>query len=129
MNKMILIVAALLLAVNLTGCHSWHPVTVSPRQFIEEEQPDRIRVWRQGVPSTEVRYPLIEGDILTSTVPSEPPVGIALTDITRIDVRRFSQRQTLALVLGVAAASALVVGLIMAASIDLGGGSGWGFGY
>ena len=95
-------VAVLMLVLHLGGCATWQPVTVSPRQFIEEERPDHIRVWRDERP-TQVRSPRIEGDILTSTIPYEPPVGIALTDITAIESRHFSIGRSGLLVAGTAA--------------------------
>jgi len=93
-------VAALMFVLHLGACSTWRPVTVSPRQFIEEEQPDRIRVW-QDARATELRDPRIGGDTLTSMVPNERG-KIALTDITLIEVRRFSYGRTLFLGLGVA---------------------------
>ncbi len=41
------LVAALLLAVHLTGCHSWRTTTIS--QLIAEEEPSFVRVtWTNG---------------------------------------------------------------------------------
>ena len=55
-------VAALLLVLHLGACvHTWRHITVSPRQLIEVEQPDRIRVW-QDDQATELRNPRIDGD-------------------------------------------------------------------
>ena len=101
-------IAVLMLLLHLGACTTWRPVTLSPRQFIEEEQPDRIRVWRQGERATEVRGPRIDGDILTSTVPTEPPVGIALTDVTLMEVRGFNYPLLLLAVLGAGVAGLLL---------------------
>ena len=95
-------IVALMLVLDLGACTTWRPVTVSPRQFIEEEQPDRIRVW-QDERGTEFRHPRIDGDTLTSMVPNEPG-KISLTDVTLIEVRRFSYGRTVFLVLGVGVA-------------------------
>ena len=103
-------VAVLMLVLHLGACTTWRPVTVSPRQFDEEEQPDRVRVW-QDERATELRNPVIEGDILTTTVPTEPPVGIALTDIASMEARGFALNRTILMVL-------IPAGLFVAAGLS-----------
>ena len=51
--------------VDLTTCYTWRSVpTPSPAQFIEAEQPDRVRVATEDVTELELENPSIEGDAL-----------------------------------------------------------------
>jgi hypothetical protein len=79
----------------------WRPVAVSPRQFIEEEQPSRVRVWQDGR-ATQFREPVINGDTLSSSVSTEP-AGIALTDIAVMEWRQFSTSSSVLLGVGLLA--------------------------
>ena len=101
-------VALLMLVLHLGACTTWGPVTVNPRQFIEEERPARIRVW-QDERATELRNPVIDGDTIGSTIVPRTLPRIALTDITSIEARRPSSVRTLALTLGVVGAIIVVV--------------------
>jgi hypothetical protein len=85
-------VAALLLVLHLGACTTWSLVTVSPQQLIEEDHPDRVRVWHDGQ-ATEFLDPRIDGNAITSTIPTE--LGrIPLTDITFMEVNEFSSNRT-----------------------------------
>jgi hypothetical protein len=70
-------VLLLFLLLHLTACHTWQPVaTPSPSQFIEAEQPDRVRVLMRGGSQVELENPLVEGDELVA-----PGVSMPLADI------------------------------------------------
>ena len=70
--------------LHLTACQTWHSVsTASPSQFIEAEQPDRVRVSGGGVLDLELERPAVDGDQLVA------PGGFSmpLADILRLEVR------------------------------------------
>ena len=121
-------VAALLLVLHLGACTTWRPVTVNPQQFIEEEQPDRIRVW-QNERATVLRDPVMDRDtqsLLGGVRPdglfTTEPAEIALTDITLIEARRPSNGRTITLAVGVAVVfSFVVVTLISLQGWQMGG--------
>ena len=102
-------VAALIFVLHLGGCTSWSPVTVSPRQFIEEEQPERIRIFHADGTRIELTDPRVEMDSITalSSVRVSPvefrsePVRIPLTDVRAFEVRRFSAGRTFTFVVGI----------------------------
>ena len=93
-------VALILLVLHLTGCYSWQPATVGPRQFIEEEEPGHIRIVQADGERMELRNPRVEADSLTARVSSNLRTGtvrIALTDISVVEARRLKSAATLAL--------------------------------
>ena len=62
-------IAALLL-VLVTACHSWQPVTVSPRRLIVEEEESPIRVVLSDGTELILRDATIQSDsIITGRVP------------------------------------------------------------
>ena len=77
-------VALLMLVLHLGSCTTWRPIAVSPQQFIEEEQPDRIGVWQEER-ATELHLPVIEGDTITRSV-SLLPFGAQGQDANRAGV-------------------------------------------
>lgn len=88
---------SLMLLLHLAGCYSWQPVTVSPRQFVEDEQPGHIRISQGDDEELELRNPRIEGDSLAARISTYNRTGIvriALTDITAFRARRFSTLKT-----------------------------------
>ena len=108
-------VALLMLVLHLTGCYSWQPVTVSPRQFIEEEQPGQIRILQADGTRMELRDPSIETDSLAARVSSRLRTGnvrIALSDIDSVEARRISTPLTTLVVVltGAGLVAALVSG-------------------
>ena len=91
-------VALFMLAMHLNGCYSWQPATLSPRQFIEEEEPGQIRIVQTDGERMELRNPRIEADSLTARISTRLRTGnvrIALSDIDSIEARRFSVARTL----------------------------------
>jgi len=100
----------LFLLLHLTACQTWHSVsTASPSQFIEAEQPDRVRVSGRGVLDLELVSPSVEGDQLVGAGDFSMP----LEDVLRLEVREFSLGRTIGagflLVVGVQVAIVLAV--------------------
>ena len=104
-------VLLLFLLLNLTACQTWQSVnTASPSQFIEAEQPDRVRVSGGGVLERELVSPLVEGDQLVGAGGFSMP----LEDVLRLETRGFSLDRTILLALGVGVVLpvALLIGLL-----------------
>ena len=98
-------VLLLFLLLNLTACSSWQNIgPVSPGQFIELDQPDRVRVTGRGVLEVEVLSPSVEGDHLVGLGDFTMPLG----DIFGLEVRGLSLVRTVLLALPVM----LVVGAV-----------------
>ncbi len=89
-----LLLMGLLLQVG--ACAGWRPVNASPREFIEEEEPDRIRIYRTDGTRRELVDPRIERDSLTARLPSAgeqdeaetESVRIALSEVALLEARR-----------------------------------------
>ena len=91
-------VLLLFLVLNLTACSSWQNIgPVSPGQFIELDQPDRVRVTGRGVLEVEVLSPSVEGDQLVGLGDFSMPLG----DIFGLEVRGLSLVRTVLLALPV----------------------------
>ena len=87
-------VLLLFLLLNLTACTSWQPAaTPSPTQFVEVEQPDRVRVTVRDGTESVLEEPSVEGDELVGSV-EEASVRVPFGDIVRFEVRRFSVGRT-----------------------------------
>jgi hypothetical protein len=101
-------VLLLFLLLNLTACQTWHSVsTASPSQFIEVEQPDRVRVSGGSVVDLELVSPSVEGDQLLGAGGFSMP----LEDVLRLEVRGFSLGRTI--LAGVGAYAAVILGLVL----------------
>ena len=93
-------VLLLFLLLNLTACSSWQNIgPVSPGQFIELDQPDRVRVTGRGVLEVEVLSPSVEADQLVGLGDFSMPLG----DIFGLEVRGLSLVRTVLLALPVMA--------------------------
>ena len=111
-------VLLLFLVLHLTACMSWQSAaTPSPSQFIEAEQPDRVRVTTQDGTQVELENPSVEGDELVASGGFSMPSA----DVVILESRKFSMDRTVLLVLG--GVLALPVALIAALLIDCGGQS------
>ena len=83
--------------LNLAACTSWQSAaTPSPSQFIEAEQPDRVRVTTQDGTEWELENPSVEGDELVAV----GDFSVPLADIVRLEIRAFSMDRTALTVLG-----------------------------
>jgi len=112
-------VLLLFLLLNLTACSSWQSIgPVSPSQFIEAEQPERVRVYMRGGGQAELESPSVEGDALVA-----PNVSMPLADIIGLEVREFSMDRTMILLGGVAAGVLVVAVALVVATIEICDGS------
>ncbi len=86
-------VLLLFLLLYLTACQTWQAVSldaISPAQFIEEDQPERVRVTGRDVLDLELVSPSVEGDQLVGAGDFSMP----LEDVLRLEVRGFSLGRT-----------------------------------
>ena len=112
-------VLLLLLLLNLTACSTWQSVgPVSLSQFIEAEQPERVRVYIQGGGQVELESPSVEGDALVA-----PNISMPLADIIGLEVREFSMDRTMILLGGVAAGVLVAAVAVVLATIKVCHGS------
>ena len=112
-------VLLLFLVLHLTACSSWQSIgPVSPSQFIEAEQPERVRVYMRGGGQVELESPSVEGDALVA-----PNVSMPLADIIGLEVREFSMDRTMILLGGVAAGVLVVAVAVVLATIEICDGS------
>ena len=80
-------VLMLFLVLHLAACVTWQDIaTPSQAQFIEIEQPDRVRVLLRGGNELELERPAVDGDELVA------PGGFSrpLADILRLEIRKIS---------------------------------------
>ena len=97
------------LLINLTACQTWQPVSLealSPAQFVEEDRPDRLRVFISGKPLNpiELEGPTVDGDELIASGTAVP-----LADITRIEVSKISIGRSV----GFGSLAAMAAGLVI----------------
>ena len=79
-------VLLLFLLLNLTACSSWQSIgPVSPSQFIELDQPERVRVLLRGGNELELERPAVDGDELVAPGNFSMP----LADVLVLEVQRF----------------------------------------
>ena len=115
-------VLLLFLLLNLTACQTWQAVTPTPMsvaQLIEEDQPERVRVYMRGGDQMELERPAVDGDELVA------PGGFSmpLADVLALEVRRFDVARTILRVGGGATAAFVVyVGLCWPDDFDPPGG-------
>ena len=101
--------AVAIVSLALTGCKSWHPTTVSPRQVLRTENPRTVRITDIDGSVVTVRHPMIRNDsIVTSdTNPLGAPVialGVPSSDVNVLEVERFDGKKTvIATAIGVGA--------------------------
>jgi len=69
-------------------------VTASPREWVEREQPERIRVTHVEGWRIDVRDPFVKGDSLTATFSAAQDVSFAFTDVLSVEARRTSMIRT-----------------------------------
>ena len=108
------VIAALLL-VQLTACYSWRPTTVSPQTLIPVEQPSEVRVMLTSQETITLTYPTLRNDSISGVVPYLDGYrrAVAVSDISRLEVRRVSTGRTLALVLPLAGVAAIFIGYLI----------------
>ena len=105
--------------LHLVACSTWHSVgLVSPSQFIEAEQPERVRVDMRGGDQVELDNPSVEGDALMAQNVSMP-----LADIIGLEVRGFSIGRTMILLGGVAIGAMVAAAAVALSTIEICDGS------
>ena len=106
--------------LHLTACSTWQSVgPVSPSQFIEAEQPERVRVYMRSGGQVDLERPAVDGDELVA------PGGFSmpLADVLMLEVQRFDVARTILRVGGaVTAAFVVYVGLCWPDDFDPPGG-------
>jgi len=90
------------LLVQAVGCTAWEVQQVSPRDLIEQEQPSEVQVRHVDGSRRTLHHPSVEGDWLVSAGRKDT-IRVALTDVNRVAVRKFSPLKTFGL-------TALIVG-------------------
>ncbi len=81
------LVAIIVLPMFLFGCTKWQVQEMAPAQFIEEEQPEKIRVTRTDGTKTVLENPQVSGDTL-SGVREGLGVTISLSSVEALAVRK-----------------------------------------
>ena len=82
-------VLLLFLLLNLTACVTWQDIaTPSQAQFIEIEQPDRVRVTMQDRTQMELERPVVDGDELVAAGRSVSLADVRLLEIGKISLVR-----------------------------------------
>ncbi len=119
-------IAALLLLLYLPACTSWHVGAPTPAQFVEREKPERAQVTKTDGSTVVLTSPVVRGDSLFGTrsaglVQGDTTrlVGLPLSEVRSVAVRKFSTGNTLLLVGAVVAVA--FVGVL----IECSGKSGW----
>ncbi len=114
------VVLLLFLLLNLTACSSWQSIgPVSPSQFIELDQPERVRVYMRDGDQMELERPAVDGDELVA------PGGFSmpLANVLMLEVQRFDAARTILRVGGGATAAFVVyLGLCWPDDLDSPGG-------
>ena len=119
----------LLLILQLSGCSTWQPRTVSPQEVIEMERPTRVRVTVQaGVveeasPNLDrvairdeselvLSDPIVSNGMIVGTTDAGPVARVVLGDVRTIEVQERDGVRTGMLAGGVALISAGFVALL-----------------
>jgi hypothetical protein len=116
--------ASLLLASHVlgaTGCHTWQTQTGSAESVLASQPVDqRIRVATTSRPEmTLVTGPRVASDTLYGLMDSSTVVtGIALDELTAVQVQKGSLGKTVLLVTGLVVATGVVAGIIGMSQCD-----------
>ena len=119
----------LLLSLQLSGCSTWQPRTVSPQAVIEMEQPSRVRVTMEArvVEETSpnldrvalrdenelvLSNPTVTNGMIIGTTDAGPVARVVLGDVRTIEVQETDAVRTGVLAGGIALVSALFVLLL-----------------
>ncbi len=116
--------SAVLLAAYLPACTSWQMGTPSPETFVTTEHPERVRVTRTDGATLTLHAPFVRGDSLLGIRArglAQPErgdtLGLPLSEVRRVDVRRTNTTGTL-LVVGVGLVAVIVIGACAASDSD-----------
>lgn len=117
------------LSLQLSGCSTWQPRTVSPQAVIEMEQPSRVRVTMEArvVEETSpnldrialrdanevvLSNPTVTNGMIVGTTDAGPVARVVLGDVRTIEVQETDAVRTGVLAGGIALVSALFVLLL-----------------
>ena len=101
-SALLRIVLSAAIPVQAVGCTSWAVQQGSPSALIEQDHPSKVQVRHVDGTRQTLRHPTVEADSLVSAGPKDT-VRVALTDVNRVAVRKFSPLKTFGL-------TALIVG-------------------
>ena len=113
--------------VLLAGCHTWRPSEL-PLVELVAERPGSLRVYDRAGDDYVLHDPMIEQDSLVSSDYIEFADGsrlgerIALEDITAVEERKYSERRTAVLAVGIT--GALIVAFVLEAFKRIPGSAG-----
>jgi hypothetical protein len=119
------LLASLFLVTYLPACTTWHVGTPTPAEFIAREQPERVRVTRLDGTTVDLRAPEIRGDSVWGSHggglaqgDSAARVGLPLSDVRQVAVRRASAGKTLLLIGGTVATLFIAAAIACSGSSD-----------
>ena len=115
------VVIPLALVSFLSGCHRWVSVESSPREFIDTEEPGKVRVTTSDGEQVEFESPRVEGDSLVvggSSVGETPRSTMSLDDIAAMEKRAFDVGATVVMSFGILVGAVLAAGLVALAACD-----------
>lgn len=102
----------LVLAMALSACHTWQPVSRAPTSPVWRDLPDEIRLTLEDGRSLTLERPVIRVD---QTIRAESGGEFAaLQDISGVEVRRLNTVRTFGLVLAKASILFQIVAVIVA---------------
>jgi hypothetical protein len=82
------VVIPVTLLAFLSGCHKWSTVDASPGQYLNEDQPEMVRVTWHGE-LYEVRSPVVQADSITGQAKDESRFAAPLAEIEHLEARKF----------------------------------------
>jgi len=93
------LVACILLPCCLLACSTWRTQEASPQQVLAVEQPAKVRVTLVDGSQVVLEEPAVLDDTLVGLV-EEEHVGIPLTDVSALAVRKTDTHLTIGAVFG-----------------------------
>ncbi|MFC1639226.1 hypothetical protein ACFL3B_00515 [Gemmatimonadota bacterium] len=118
------LVACMLLPTMLAACMTWKTQDVSPRQLVNEQQPDTVRVTLADGTRFTLGTPGVSGDTIFGNVASERMV-FPFDDVAELSVRGTSATKTIGLVV----LGAITIFCVVAIAGDFEGGMSLRSGY
>ena len=109
-------IAALLLLLYLPACTSWQVGRPTPEEFLENEQPDEVRVTQTDGSRVELMSPEVRADSLVGTPKGGTVhvVSIPLSEIQFVEVKKGAAFKTFLLVYPLL----MVVGFVVGCAVN-----------
>jgi hypothetical protein len=107
-------VAVIIMSGQLVSCTGWRVESLSPAAVIDERHPGEIRVQRADGGAEVLYRPEVNGDSLLGRRnwdTNQPDRAMALTDVKGLATRHARVGRTVALVAGISAVVAVLIGL------------------